>query len=293
MPHVTPPLPHVDGVSHTMVDINGLNVHVASAGAGPPLVLVHGWPQHWWCWRAVVPLLADRYRLIMPDLRGHGWTDAPKAGYEKEQLVTDLLGVIDALDLDEVTLVGHDWGGWVGFLACLRQPQRFTGFLALGIVHPFQRTTPDKLLQAWRGAYQVLLSTPGLSEALLRTSPRFVESIIRLGSTVPALSPDDRRAYGTIFQQPARARATAQLYRSFLLHELPRLHQYRDQQLVVPTRLVIGEHDPIGSAALLAGWERNAPTMSVEVLPGIGHFVPEEAPLQVAQRIDTLFATGV
>ena len=74
-------------------------MHVAEAGSGPPLLLVHGWPQHWFCWRRVVPLLADRYRLIMPDLRGHGWSDAPR-GYDKEQLATDLLGLLDTLELD-------------------------------------------------------------------------------------------------------------------------------------------------------------------------------------------------
>jgi len=65
-------LPVVAGVSHQTVRVGELDVHVAEAGAGEPLVLLHGWPQHWYCWRGVVPLLADRYRLVMPDLRGHG-----------------------------------------------------------------------------------------------------------------------------------------------------------------------------------------------------------------------------
>src|SRR5204863_7343073 len=123
------------------VDVGGLSVHVAEAGSGPPLVLLHGWPQNWYCWRRVVPLLAPKFRLIMPDLRGHGWSDAPRRGYEKEQLADDLVGLLDALQLDEVGMVGHDWGGWVGFLACLRAPERFGGLLALGIPHPFQRLT--------------------------------------------------------------------------------------------------------------------------------------------------------
>src|SRR5688500_7961534 len=103
MPVAIPDLP---GVTHRTVDVDGLAVHVAEAGEGPPLVLLHGWPQHWWCWRHVVPLLADSYRLVMPDLRGHGWTEAPSGGYDKEQLATDLLGTLDVLGLDEVGLVG-------------------------------------------------------------------------------------------------------------------------------------------------------------------------------------------
>ena len=108
-------LPDVAGVTHRWVDVAGLSVHVAEAGAGPPLLLLHAWPQHWFCWRRVVPLLSDRYRLIMPDLRGHGWSGAPRRGYEKEQLATDLLTLLDTLELDKVGLVGHDWGGWTGF----------------------------------------------------------------------------------------------------------------------------------------------------------------------------------
>src|SRR3954447_3633435 len=111
-------LPAVPGVTHRQIEVGTLSVHVAEAGVGEPLVLLHGWPQHWYCWRRVVPLLADEYHLIMPDLRGHGWTDAPSGGYDKAQLATDLFGLLDALGLQQVSLVGHDWGGWTGFLAC-------------------------------------------------------------------------------------------------------------------------------------------------------------------------------
>lgn len=162
-------LPSLSGVTHRTLDVHGLAVHVAEAGQGPPLVLLHGWPQHWWCWRHVVPLLAPSYHLVMPDLRGHGWTAAPAGGYDKEQLASDLLGTLDSLGLDRVGLVGHDWGGWTGFLACLRAPERFSGFLALGITHPFQRVD-RRVFQAWRASYQVALSTP-MAAAALRVSP--------------------------------------------------------------------------------------------------------------------------
>jgi pimeloyl-ACP methyl ester carboxylesterase len=114
----------------------GLRFHVAEAGAGDPVVLVHGWPQHWWMWRHVVPLLAPHARLVMIDLRGFGWTDAPPGAYDKQTLADDLLAVLDALDLQRVCLMGHDWGAWSGFLACLAEPERFAAFLALGSPRP-------------------------------------------------------------------------------------------------------------------------------------------------------------
>jgi pimeloyl-ACP methyl ester carboxylesterase len=283
------PMPVVEGVQHRFVDVGSLRVHVAEAGQGEPLVLLHGWPQHWWCWRLLVPLLQDRYRLVMPDLRGHGWTGAPPDGYDKEQLATDLLGLLDALELPQVGLVGHDWGAWTGFLAALRAPERFRAFLALGIVHPFQRPTLGRALQSWRLAYQVGLSTPLVPELLLRSSPALVEQVVAAGSRRPeAFAGGQARTYGQVLQDPARARASVLLYRSMVLREaLPvALGRYRGRQLHVPTRLVVGDGDPVASPALLEG----APAdVDVEVLPGVGHFVPEEAPEAVAQRVRALF----
>ena len=283
-----PTLPAVDGVTHRTVQVGELAVHVAEAGEGMPLVLLHGWPQHWYCWHRVVPLLADRYRLIMPDLRGHGWTAAPDDNYDKEQLASDLLGLLDVLELPRVGLVGHDWGGWTGFLACLRAPERFTGFLALGIVPPFQRPSLQKALQAWRMVYQVPLSTPLLGQALMRSTPRFVEAAVRGGSRRPV---GDVSTYGEVMSEPARARATVRLYRTFLLKESRHVMtgRYAGQRLSVPTRLVNGASDVISSPALLDGWQDHADDMTVEILDGVGHFVPEEAPEEVADRIRRLF----
>lgn len=279
-------MPDVPGVTHRTVHVGELSVHVAEAGTGEPLVLLHGWPQHWYCWRRVVPLLADDFRLVMPDLRGHGWTSAPAGGYDKEQLATDLLGLLDALGLPRVGLVGHDWGAWTGFLACLRAPERFRGFLALGIVPPFQRPSVAKALQAWRMAYQLPLGAPLLGRALLRSTPHVVDAVVRGGSREDV---GDVRTYGQVLQEPARARATEQLYRTFLLNESWRTGRYADARLTVPTRLVNGGADLVSSRALLDGWQRNADDMTVEILDGVGHFVPEEAPQVVADRARSLF----
>src|SRR5919106_1697015 len=79
-------MPEVPGVEHRFVEANGLRMHVAEAGDGDPVVMLHGWPQHWYEWRHLIPPLAAQYRVICPDLRGLGWTDAPPRGYEKENL---------------------------------------------------------------------------------------------------------------------------------------------------------------------------------------------------------------
>ncbi|MCW2778696.1 MAG: alpha/beta hydrolase fold protein [Frankiales bacterium] len=280
-------MPALPGVTHRTVDVSGLAVHVAEAGPpdAPPLVLLHGWPQHWWSWRRVVPLLAEDFRLVLPDLRGHGWSAVPAGGYDKEQLATDLLGLLDALELPRVQLVGHDWGGWTGFLACLRAPERFSSYLALSIPHPFQRADA-RLLQLWRAAYQVPLATPLLGRGLLQRVPAAVERLIEAGSSVPGtFTPEDLRAYSLVLQEPARARASTLLYRTFLLHEAAPVWagRYRPEDLQVRTRLVAGEDDLVVTPALLAGWDGD-----VTLLPGVGHFLPEEAPQVVADAVRDL-----
>ena len=215
-------LPQLDGVTHRTVEARGLRFHVAEAGAGEPVVLVHGWPQHWWMWRHVVPRLAPQARLVMIDLRGFGWSDAPPGRYDKQTLADDVLAVMDALGLERVRLMAHDWGAWSGFLACLAAPERFEAFLALGSPRPSGRPNARQLREVWRFAYQVLLGSPGLGRRLI-ADPRFIERTILVGAVHrEAWTPDDLRAFTAVLAEPARARASARLYRTFLAREVAR-----------------------------------------------------------------------
>src|SRR5829696_9504920 len=109
---MTPPLPALPGVSHRAIHVNGTRLHVAEAGDGPPLLLLHGWPQHWWCWRKLIPRLAASYRVLAPDLRGWGWSDAPPGDYDKASFAADIVALLDAEGIDRVSVIGHDWGGF-------------------------------------------------------------------------------------------------------------------------------------------------------------------------------------
>src|SRR5436190_14277529 len=106
----TLPMPKVDGVAHLFLSVRGTILHVAEAGTGPPLVLLHGWPQHWWSWRALIPSLAASNRVLCPDMRGLGWSEGHEGSYRWGDLAADLFAVLDALGCDRVRLVGHDWG---------------------------------------------------------------------------------------------------------------------------------------------------------------------------------------
>jgi pimeloyl-ACP methyl ester carboxylesterase len=234
--------------------------------------------------------------VICPDLRGFGDSEAPAsagrlgAAYEKERLADDLLGLLDALELERVGLIGHDWGGLAGFLACLRAPQRFAGFLALAINHPWPQAgrVPDPRLLA-RLWYQAAIATPALGGELLRRRA-IVERLLR---TAGAGVFDDRAVarYADALSTPKATRSSVALYRSFLARELGPLirGRYAGERLRVPTRLLVGERDPVLTAGSLAGFEPHADDMTLEWVPGAGHFLPEERPELVVERARELF----
>lgn len=280
----TSPMPYLAGVRHRFVEVNGERIHVAEAGDGPPLMLLHGWPQHWHCWHRLVPLM-DEFRLIMPDTRGFGWSSAPASGYDKETLASDALALMDALGLGRVGVIGHDWGGWTGFLVSLRAPERVAALLAVSVAHPFVPLDARTVAQSWRFGYQLVLASPVARVAL--GQPRLLDTM--LAAEADAIT--DPRVYSRVLAEPERALASERLYRTFLLHDLPRLHRYRDDWLEVPTVLVVGDRDPVIRPSMLAGHERHAAEMSVEVLPGVGHFVPEESPDALAGLAHDVFAS--
>ncbi len=237
-------MPHVDGVEHRRVDLGGLRLHLAEAGAGEPLLMLHGWPQHWFMWRRLIPELAGRYRVICPDLRGFGWSDAPPGRYEKKTLARDVVRLLDVLGLDRVRLVGHDWGGFAGFLACLRAPERFSRFAAISIVSPWFRAPIGPALLAGL-AYQLPLVAPVVGKRVAAL-PAFTRLMLTRGSN-GSYSPEELAAYADRLREPARARATVALYRSFQWLEFPAmsLGRYVDSRMTVPTLGIYGEDDRV------------------------------------------------
>jgi pimeloyl-ACP methyl ester carboxylesterase len=274
------------------VEARGLRFHLAEAGEGDDVVLcLHGWPQHWYEWRFLLPKLAEAgYRAVALDLRGFGWSDAPPDGYEKENLADDVLAVLDALGLERVKLVGHDWGGWAGYLLCMRAPERFERYLALNIATPW--TNPRMVVpEIWRFAYQAVIAAPWLGYRLHR-SGTLIAKMLLAGSVVrDYLDSATLHAFADNLAQPDRARAGVQLYRSFLLREQPDLirGRYARARLTVPTLHLHGTVDFVLPPEILAGWQRHADDMQLELVEGCGHFIADEAPDLVADRALAFF----
>jgi len=284
-------MPVLEGFDHHWVEVDGLAMHVAEAGSGPAVLLIHGWPQHWYAWRKVAPELAEDHRVICADLRGFGWSDAPAGAYDKATLAADVIGLLDALELDRVDLIAHDWGAWIGFILCLEHPERFTHYLALNMYTPWpDPPSPRGVTVLARLWYQLAIATPGLGAMLIRRTP-FVRRLILAGAVHEAWSDEDLHVFSAALTAPARVSASVHLYRTFLLHELlPFLRgQFDGTRLTVPTLLLHGTRDLAIDHRALGRWRSNAEAMDVELREDSGHFIAEELPEVVLARARALF----
>jgi len=137
-------------VRRSFVEAAGVRFHVTESGPenGRPVVALHGWPQHHWVYRDLLADPPEGLRIIAPDLPGYGWSGPAPHKWTKEDVASDALALIDALGLDRVLLVGHDWGGFVGYLMVLGAPERFDGYLVLNMARPTSSLTSG---QTWCG----------------------------------------------------------------------------------------------------------------------------------------------
>jgi pimeloyl-ACP methyl ester carboxylesterase len=287
-------IPALDGVEHRFVELPGLRMHVAEAGTGDPVLLLHGFPQHWWAWRGVIPGLAEHHRVIVPDLRGAGWTDAPADGYERGQLLADVVALLDALDVERVHVVAHDWSALTGFFLCFEHPKRVRSYLDLAIPHPYVQFNLRALPVFRHLWFQYVVATPGLGSRLLRSGhQRFARYLLENFSANPdAWSEADLEIFIERFREPDRARAAGSLYRGLILPEVARIARgkYRDMRLTTPTVLLYGSEDPVMRLDLLGGYEEHADDFTLQAIDGASHFIADDQPDAVVEHALALIA---
>lgn len=278
-----PALPELEGVEHTFHDLpTGVRLHLASAGPAdaPPVLALHGWPQHWWSWRHVIEELAGEFRLLCPDLRGLGWSGQPDDDdFRKQRMADDAIALLDVLGLERVRLAGHDWGAYAAILAALTTPERFSSVLAMSIGHQW---VPTKVAarHGYLLAYQLPLAAPFVGERVVRDGT-YVRGMLENGRRDGSRWTDAELAtYLDVLREPAAAHASSKLYRDFLVRELPAAAAgaFRGRRLEVPARLLIGSREPFRAYSADFPGE-------LDIVDGAGHFVLEEKPQAVAERI--------
>ncbi|WP_280276755.1 alpha/beta fold hydrolase [Nocardia wallacei] len=268
-------------VRHRFVRIDGLRIHYAEAGEGEPLILLHGWPQHWWEWRHLLGPLASRYRVICPDIRGLGWSEGNGRGYTFERLARDLIELMDRLQLPRARIVGRDWGLVTGYRACLNWPDRIERFVAMAGVHPW---TADGIRPSavWSPWHVYLLAAQGRSRNLQDwISRRSLDAWRYQGN----FSAAEVEIYQQRMRTPAAYAATVAFNRNVVLHEVPHfLRHYRLLRLRVPTLHLNGAQDPL-SRGIPSSYPDYADAMRLETIPDCGHFAPEEQPEWLKTRL--------
>jgi pimeloyl-ACP methyl ester carboxylesterase len=158
-------------VTHRMVETNGIRLHLAEQGAGPLVVLCHGFPESWYSWRhQLAALAAAGFHAVAPDMRGYGQSDRPEEidRYTLLHLVGDMVGVLDALKAEQAVIVGHDWGAPVAWWSALLRPDRFRGVIGLSVPYvPRGRVRPTSVMPQNADAvfYQLYFQAPGEAEA--------------------------------------------------------------------------------------------------------------------------------
>ena len=156
--------------THHTAQVNGFRMHYVVAGAGYPLVFLHGWPQTWYEWRKIIPLLADHFTIIAPDLRGLGDSERPLTGYDKRTLASDVYQLVTTLGYTKVGLTGHDWGGTVAYYLAYDHPEVVERLLILESTPGIARVGEPIDLRGIRRLWHVFFQggAPDLAEQLVR-----------------------------------------------------------------------------------------------------------------------------
>jgi pimeloyl-ACP methyl ester carboxylesterase len=266
-----------------------VELDVALAGSGPPLLLLHGFPDNRDLWQAVAPALAAQHRLWMPDLRGYRESSKPPLvdDYRLDALVADVRALADKASgspRGRVSVAGHDWGGMLAWAFAALHPERVERLVIFNAPHPCRfaellRTDPA---QQAASSYVQRLATPGAQEALAADGHERMRSLMR--HALPGMSADELQCLAAGWNVPGALEAMLSWYRALDLHNphsVPAL-QPASGRIVAPTLLLWGEHDGAFVPANLLTLERWVPQLTVQRFADAGHWLPREKPAEVA-----------
>lgn len=275
-----------------------LNVAIAGADDAPPVILLHGFPESHRTWRGVAELLADRFRLIMPDLRGFGASDQPQdvAAYSTDTLVADLFALADALTIDQFALVGHDWGGAIAWAAAVRGDPRIERLAIINSPHPaiFQRSIIDHEAQRAGSQYIRAFRDPGMEAGVARMGfDTFFEKSFSKHVDLASIAPDERARYIADWSRPGALTAMFNWYRASQIvvpavgeeEAMPAWVTRGVPKIRVPVQIIWGLDDRALLPVQLAGIGEVGDDVTVVPLTGVGHFAPWQAPDKVASAL--------
>jgi len=275
-----------------------MNVALAGPGDAPPVIMVHGFPESHRTWRGLVPLLSDKLRLIMPDLRGYGDSDRPQdvADYATDTLIGDIFALADALAVDRFALVGHDWGGAIAWAAALRGNPRIERLAIVNSPHPliFQKSLIEDAAQRAASQYMRAFRSPGMEAGIEAMGfDTFFDKSFAKHANLSLIPASERQNYIDQWNRPGALTAMLNWYRSSQV-VVPAIDEHAPMpswiergvpKLRIPVRVIWGLEDKALLPIQLEGIGEIGDDVDVFPLPEVGHFSPWEAPEQVAAAL--------
>ncbi len=284
------------GLRHRRLRGDGVELHAVEAGEGPPVVLLHGFPEFWYSWRRQLWALAEAgFRAVAPDQRGYNTSGKPGEveAYRVERLVADVAALVEREAGGRAHLVGHDWGGAVAWEVARRRPEVVDRLAILNAPHPaaYRRAVrrPRQMLRSW---YVLFFQLPVLPEAAIRALDYAVLDQVFRGTSRPgSFTDDDIAAYKAALDRPGALTAALNWYRA----NLPPgggegasgavERSVRPGRIEAPTLVLWGERDPWLGAELLEGLDRRVVDLRIERRADAGHWLAAEAPDWVSREL--------
>ncbi|MEF3367560.1 alpha/beta hydrolase [Methylocystis sp. 9N] len=279
------------GARRIVIPANGLEFEAFEAGEGGRLaLLLHGFPQHAVMWRHLMaPLAAAGYRVLAVNQRGYGGTSRPKEreAYSLDALAGDVAALIDAVNPTSVALIGHDWGGLIAWVIAIRKLARLDRLVALNIPHPlcYRRALEQEWRQKFKSAYAGFFQLPFLPDWLLSAGGGAGAAWLmrRAAGRAEVFSEEIMAIYRANAAAPGAATAMLNWYRAAGRDILAA--ENLDATIETPTLVIWGADDVALGESCLKGAERYAGNLRIELLPGVSHWTPEDAPARVNELI--------
>ncbi len=277
--------------THHYAKLSEMTMHYVTAGSGEPVVLLHGFPQTWYEWRLIMPMLAARYHVIAPDLRGLGQSSRPATGYHKARIAEDVWELMsDTLGHTSFYLVGHDWGGPVAYALAAAHRRAVRKLAILDVMIPGDGSDQFSTSQGrWHHGFHRTLDLP---EALIQGRERiYITWFLNNFAAHPGIIPDSAiDEFARNYAAPGAMRAGLAYYRAIPQDIVDNQKSIAAGKLTIPV-LALGGGESFGRRRLtLESMQRVASDVRGGVVDGAGHFIPEEKPEELAAALLDFFA---